>query len=160
METLLLDKYMKSDVCVLVGYSQVGEWWQVFEGSLWYQWYVVTMERPGRAWKSGRKGKKEHRKESVCVTFSKLSTTSHVLGLILTTNEETWVHRMPSLVCTADGCNSEFFTHRVNQLAWRQMQTYFSRYLQMQQGVFQGNILFLTTFHRAKQLSKHRHIHS
>lgn len=32
---------------------------------------------------------KRSTEKSVCVTFSKLSTTSHVLGLILTTNEET-----------------------------------------------------------------------
>lgn len=61
METSILDKDMKSDVCVLVCYSQVGEWWQVFEGSLWYQWYVVTMERP----KKGHEKVEEREKRSI-----------------------------------------------------------------------------------------------
>lgn len=43
-------RHMTSDVSVFACYSQVGKWWQVFEGSFWYQWYVITVKRPKKTW--------------------------------------------------------------------------------------------------------------
>lgn len=128
-----------SDGCVFLHYSQVGKWRQVFEGSLWYQRYVVTMERPD----TGREEEGEREEEGGLFSFVFLSSglcdvwcwRQCVLGQILTANVETWVRRRPSLGCSAGGCSSGFFTHRTNMLAWRQMQKSFSRCLQTQQSI-------------------------
>lgn len=141
-------------VCVYVTHR-----WESDDRSLKAPPGISDMSLP---WRDLRKGEKRGRKRekkghrnkkkrvwalkvwlrTVCSTFSKLSTTLRVSGRILTTNGETWVHRKPSLVCTADGCSSGFFTHKINMLAWKQMEAYFSRYLQMQQGVSGQNLVY------------------
>lgn len=71
-------------VCVFWCYSQVGERWQVFEGSLWYQWYVVTMERPEKGRERERKRGHRNVDKSLdgkcldCLSVSELSTSSRV----------------------------------------------------------------------------------
>lgn len=73
-------------VCVCFCHSQVGQWRQIFEGSFWYQRYVVAMERPGRDHEiSGRTKKKTkpHNRE--------LELSTLVFGKVCETCWTCWV---------------------------------------------------------------------
>lgn len=116
-------------VCVCFCHSQVGQWRQIFEGSFWYQRYVVAMERPGRDHEiSGRtKEKKKPTTESLSSQrwcLGKCVKRVGRAGWTLTTNAETWVHRRLWRVYTADGCSSGCFTHTTNVLVSRNRQTF------------------------------------
>lgn len=74
--------------------------------------------------------------------FRVIHQLSRVSRRLLTADGGTWARRTPSLVCSAGGCSSGFFAHRINMLTWRQMQTFCSRYLQMQHRVSEHNPVY------------------